>query len=362
MSVECLLCNKEFSVITHTHLRYVHGVTLDDYRVMFPGVELWCKETRRQIAEANTGNQYALGYVHDEKSRQAISRANMGNRNALGTVQSEEAKQKIREAMLGNQYALGLVHTEKTRREISEANLGRQLSEGAKQKIREAMLGNQYGLGNRGFSGHRHTEETKQALREVSLGKRYALGNTFKHTEKARQDMCKSKLGNQYGLGYEHTEEAKQAIGESKLGNQNFLGCVHTEETKRLMSESHKELWKDSEYAKWMSEKWCRKPNGPECQLQGVLDNHFLNEWKYVGDGSFWVEGKNPDFMNVNGKKCVIEIFGYYWHDPIIFPNRLSEEELIAHYRKCGFECIVFWEFDVYNEEEVVARVKETFN
>ena len=108
-----------------------------------------------------------------------------------------------------------------------------------------------------------------------------------------------------------------------------------------------------------MAEAQGRKPNGRELQLQSVLDRHFLNEWKFVGDGQFNLGGRNPDFMNVNSKKQVIEVFGYYWHDPVLFPNRPTEEELIAHYKSFGFDCIVFWEYDVYNEEEVVTRVKK---
>ena len=129
------------------------------------------------------------------------------------------------------------------------------------------------------------------------------------------------------------------------------------------MSESHKANWKDPEYAKMMSEAQHREPNEPGLQLQSVLDKYFPGVWKFVGDGSFWIGGKNPDFMNVSSKKQVIEIFGYYWHDPSflpsLFPNRLREE-LIAHYKRYGFDCLVLWEYDVYNEEEVVERIRGT--
>ena len=108
-----------------------------------------------------------------------------------------------------------------------------------------------------------------------------------------------------------------------------------------------------------MSEAQHLKPNERELQLQFVLDKHFPGEWKYVGDYQFGLGGAYPDFMNVNGKKQVVEVFGYYWHSPSYFPNRMSEEELIAHYKGYGFDCLVFWEYDVYNEEEVVRRVKE---
>jgi len=41
---------------------------------------------------------------------------------------------------------------------------------------------------------------------------------------------------------------------------------------------------------------------------------NFPNEWKYAGDGSLIIRGKCPDFVNVNGRKLIIEVFGDYWH------------------------------------------------
>ena len=189
------------------------------------------------------------------------------------------------------------------------------------------------------------SEETRQRLSESLRGNTCALG--FRQTEEARRRMSESKKGR------EVSEETRQRMSVS------LRGRVMSEETKRRRSESQAELWRDPEYARMMLMAQNRKPNGPELQLQSVLDKHFPGEWKFVGDGSFWIEGKNPDFINVNERKCVIEIFGYYWHDPTFFPNRLSEEELIAHYKRYGFDCLVFWEYDVCNEEEVVGRLNE---
>ena len=236
--------------------------------------------------------------IMSEEAWRKISEANVGNQNALGCVRSKETKQLLREAQMGH------VTTEETRRRMSEANTG-----------------NQYAL------GHVHTEESKQLMREAALGNKCAMGNV--HTEETRQKMREASLGNQYHLGLVHTEEAKQKMREAMMKN-----------------------WKDPEFQRRWSESVHMRPNEPECQLQSVLDKHFPGEWKYTGDGTFWIKGKNPDFTNVNGKKQVIEIFGYYWHDDD------EVEPRIAHFKEYGFDCIIFWEFDVYDEEEVVGRVK----
>jgi len=208
-------------------------------------------------------------------------------------------------------------------------------------------------------------ELTSEETRQLLAGNQYATYGTgtlgYSHTEKSKREMSVSSLGNQGCLGYRHTEKALQQMAEAARGNHYALGhkYSHPEDVRCRMSELMRERWQDPEYAHSVLRH--RQPNGCEFQLQSVLDKHFLNEWKYVGDGTFWLAGKNPDFMNIDGKKQVIEVFGYHWHDSTYFPNRMSEEELIAHYKKYGFDCLVFWEYDVYSEEEVVERVHEAF-
>lgn len=155
--------------------------------------------------------------------------------------------------------------------------------------------------------------------------------------------------------GHVTSYETRQKISNAQVGK------TMSEESKQLMSESAKENWSNPEFKQRMLEglgpSWHRRPNEPELQLQSVLDTHFPGEWEYVGDGTFWIDGRNPDFVNVD-KKQIIEVFGYYWHDPDYFPNRPTEEELIAHHKQYGYDCIVLWEYDAYNEEEVVVKIK----
>ncbi|MEM5781948.1 MAG: hypothetical protein QXD43_01990 [Candidatus Aenigmatarchaeota archaeon] len=84
--------------------------------------------------------------------------------------------------------------------------------------------------------------------------------------------------------------------------------------------------------------------------------------YKYVGNGSFWVKNANPDFINVNGKKEVIEIFGDFWHNPKLnkycnYEHTEKGRKLI--FKKYGFNCIVIWEkeFNNPNWEENVLNI-----
>ena len=268
-------------MITPSHLRYSHGITLDDYREMFPGAELVSAEVRQQMSESREGH----------------------------------------------------VVSEETRRLIAARETGKEVSEKTRQLLSVAGIGNTHAL------GHRLSPEKRQQISENETGKVI--------TEDVRRRTSKTLTG------HEVSEKTRKLIADSLVGHEV------TKVTRQKKSDSMKERWKDAEFAKSMAEAWNRKPSRPELQLLSVLDKHFRGEWEYVGDGKVWIEGRNPDFLNVNSKKLVIEMFGMFWHNPEFFPNRLSEEELTAHYKKYGITCLVIWEYDIFDEDEVVRRVME---
>ena len=47
----------------------------------------------------------------------------------------------------------------------------------------------------------------------------------------------------------------------------------------------------------------------------------------------------NPDFININGEKKVIELFGEHWHDT----EEKGQENRINKFKQFGFDCIVIW-------------------
>jgi G:T-mismatch repair DNA endonuclease (very short patch repair protein) len=82
--------------------------------------------------------------------------------------------------------------------------------------------------------------------------------------------------------------------------------------------------------------------------------------YKYVGDGYTWIVGRCPDYLNINGKKEVIEVFSRWWHDPKVNPRtkpQHTEEATIAHYKKYGFKCIVIWEEELKHENKVLDMI-----
>lgn len=129
------------------------------------------------------------------------------------------------------------------------------------------------------------------------------------------------------------------------------------EETKQKLSEAHKRNWKNPGYASEMMKAFNRKPNESEKLLTRILDQFLPREWKYTGDGDFWIGGRNPDFVNVNGKKQVIELFGTHWHGPDI--TDATEEDKISHYSSYGFGCLILWDDELFDIPEVVRKVRD---
>ena len=79
----------------------------------------------------------------------------------------------------------------------------------------------------------------------------------------------------------------------------------------------------------------------PEKIVEVWLEQNRSGEWLYNGaNKEVIIGGRSPDFINIDGKKEVIEVFGMYWHSDD------EEEQRISHYKKYGFDCKVIWEWD----------------
>lgn len=91
----------------------------------------------------------------------------------------------------------------------------------------------------------------------------------------------------------------------------------------------------------------------PELIFEAICKKNKL-PFKYTGDGSFWIHNINPDFIECNGKKLVVEIFGDYWHSPLL-NSKLREDRTLTFRKKLlkryGYKLIVFWETDLLRED-----------
>jgi len=143
------------------------------------------------------------------------------------------------------------------------------------------------------------------------------------------------------------TRRKGQAEGKYKYG---------TKEYRNLCSLLRKKMWQDNtEYGKKCL--GFRKPNKEELQLNNIIEKTFPKTWKYVGNGEVIIGGKNPDWININGAKAVIEFNGEYWHK-----NIFEEAKQINHYKQYGFSCLVIWESELSNSKKIKSKVRRFIN
>lgn len=276
-------------------------------------------------------------------------------------------------------------------------------------KISAALKGKYAGEKNPMF-GQSHTEETKQKISIAKKGKPvvYIKGhadvsgnkNPFygkNHTVETKEKISLAKRGHCYNIGRKHTVETKLLIGEKarirfQTGMQIPLlkGKHQPEEVRRLISEKAKARFSNPEnhpffgrkltpvhkakisrlgsthtketrdkIAKasrlhWLNEGYARKvlsytrPNKKEAQLDNILKDLSL-PYRYVGDGQFILGGKCPDFLNANGQKKLIELYGNFWHQGENPQNRID------YFKQYGFDTLIIWEDELSNQ----AKLKE---
>ena len=248
------------------------------------------------------------------------------------------------------------------RRKLSKANTGKRPTKETRRKISEAG------------KGRHHTEEAKRKISEAQKGEKHHMYG--KHpSEKTRQKMSVARKGEKHwNYGKHHTEETKEKMKESHMGqtpseeqrkqsserwkgenNPNHGGISEehrlklsishkgkhpSEETRLRMSKSHKnkKVKTHHTYPERVFERICKDCNLP---------------YKYTGDGSFWIGRNpsiNPDFVDCNGGKTAIEVFGDYWHSPLLnrnirYPQTLKGRK--KQLKKYGWRLIVLWECDL---------------
>lgn len=93
------------------------------------------------------------------------------------------------------------------------------------------------------------------------------------------------------------------------------------------------------------------KKTKPERELEIILKELGLSEWKFTGDGSYPIAGKFPDFYD--GDKKIIEVFGGYWH------KKEEEQERIEHFRKHGYDCIILWDHQFGDKASIRDTVSQ---
>jgi very-short-patch-repair endonuclease len=141
--------------------------------------------------------------------------------------------------------------------------------------------------------------------------------------------------------------------GESRITNRNvakyansLTGKQRSIEHCNKLKATKREQFKDPEFCKRMLANITRhasavRPNKPEQKILDLLNKNYPNEWEYVGNFGLVLGGLIPDFVNINGEKLLIEVYGDYWH------RNSNEQDRINHFKQFGFSTLIIWEHDI---------------
>jgi len=238
-------------------------------------------------------------------------------------------------------------HSQETKAKIGQANKGHEVSTEARTKISQSRQGRK----NPNF-GKNLSPEIKE---KISLSKKYFF---FTHPEfdnahnrgKSKTIEQKQRMSEARCKCYEENPEVKKKIGLARIG------MKASTEVRKKQSESHKQLWRNPEYVAMKFRQYSVKPTKGELALQNILQGICPNQFRYNGDCNLGIilNGFIPDFVNVNGKKQVIEFFGSYWHQR---PNR-GETERINRYLEIGWNCLVIWDTELKDTEALENKIR----
>lgn len=236
-----------------------------------------------------------------------------------------------------------LIVSQETREKISKALRGRHISLEHRRNI---------ALGKR---GHSFTQEGRinlslgQIKRFSNPEEREKVGlsqleywNCLNKEEQVSkiEAMLKSNeaWGNKPGAN-----ARKKAIAE---GNRRAWSLMTPEERRKI---AYRAL--ETSIARRTNHRPKARPNKAEGILQRILNTYFPNQWKYTGNGEVWIGIYNPDFLNIDGRKAIIELFGDYWH------SEDSPESKVSYYNKYGFKSLIIWESELKEEKAIVQRI-----
>ena len=215
---------------------------------------------------------------------------------------------------------------------------GKIFSDEHKKKISEARIKLKIKPWN---VGKRHSLETIQKMKEWSI---------------ANKDLMASKLtGHKSSLkGTKISSEHRAKIKAN--ASRYWLGKHQDDEIKSRLSSIAKERWKNDEYVKMQIKSRLVGKNKAEAKLETILGSVSPGQWKFVGNGDVVIAGKCPDFININGQKKIIELFGDYWH------KGQKESDRAACFSPYGYDTLVIWERELKDIEQVKNKIIDFAN
>lgn len=190
---------------------------------------------------------------------------------------------------------------------------------------------------------------------KISTGKKISEAKTGKsHKPHNKETKLKISLNNgRYWKGKHHTEKWKTQVSEK---NRLFRQKA---EVKQRTSEVSKKLWQNKIYRETVIRNalkgLLKRPTSFEQKLIDLITENNL-PFKYVGNGQIVIGFRNPDFIDISGRKLLIETYAKFWHP------KNYEEQRFKLFQKNGYQTLFLNEDDLQStnwKEICLTKIRE---
>lgn len=238
-------------------------------------------------------------------------------------------------------------------RAISEKLKGRTKENDPSKKAMAEKLARLYiGANHHRFGKTKENDMSIKAQSEKMKGRTKDNNSGMKAMSEKRKGRTKENDTGIKAQSEKITGRTKENDSGYKIISEKLTGRTK-EEYKYLQkhSENMKEKWQESEFVTKQMQARCVMPNKQEVKLSDILNELYPGEWKFVGDGQVIIAGKCPDFINVNGQKKIIELFGDYWH------KGQDPQDRKDIFKEFGYDTLVIWERELKNHSELKFKI-----
>lgn len=198
-----------------------------------------------------------------------------------------------------------------------------------KEDPRVAKYGSRCSTTKRGFPKYREI-----ALINAEKSRKLLVSKEVIEDMYWKQNMTQFQIAKKLNVSQSLINSFMKRNGISNRGREEGL--------RRRTEEIKKEVYVKVSRAMKGNTNWRFSHQYPNSEEKKMI--RFLNKWilpfKYVGDGSFKIDGKCPDFI-YEEKNLIIEFFGELWHE------KTDEQKRVDFFKQLGWNCLVIWGRDL---------------
>lgn len=261
----------------------------------------------------------------------------------------------------GNKINLGRFHSKETKKKIGLKSKERKWSEESKDKLRKYHKTHI----NKGWfkKGRIVSEQERKKISERLKKNNYFKGKTYEELygikkakeikkkidrTKYRKILTKELLKKEYIIKKRAINEISKELNIPLRVIYNYMERLNIPRTKMYSKEHFEKILRGV----------MKRPTSFEKKIIDLCKKHNFS-FKYVGDGQVFIGFKNPDFIETNGKKLLIETYCKIWH-----PNNY-EKKRNKIFSKYGYKTLFLNDNDLLNknwEQICLNKIKKFIN